>query len=620
MSRKQKRVLVRILAAAALTVLAWLLPLKGIPRLAAFLVPYLVIGYDVLWKAVRNIAHGQVFDESFLMAVATIGAFAVGEYPEAAAVMLFYQVGELFQSIAVGRSRRSIAALMDIRPDTACVVRDGTETVVSPEEVAVGETIVVRPGEKIPLDGRILEGRTAVDAAALTGESVPEEKAPGQKVVSGTVNLSGVIRVRTESAFGESTVSKILELVENASSRKAKAENFITRFARWYTPCVVGGAVLLAVLPPLLLGGGWAEWIHRALIFLVVSCPCALVCSVPLTFFGGIGGASRSGILFKGAGGMEMLEKTDTVVFDKTGTLTKGRFAVTAVRPAEGITSDALLQLAAAVERYSTHPIAEAVREAAAGNTGDAGALRTENTEELAGLGLKAQIGNDTIYAGNKRLMERIGLTCEAPDGAGTVVHLARVSAGNAAYLGSITAADACKDGAREALDALKGLGVRRTVMLTGDRKPSAEAVGRALGIDEIHAELLPGDKVDRVEAILREGRRTAFVGDGINDAPVLARADVGIAMGAMGSDAAIESADVVLMDDRLDRLPAAVRIARRTLRIVRENIVFALGVKALILLLGALGIADMWMAVFGDVGVLILAVLNALRAMKREK
>ena len=614
MNRKQKRVLYRILAAAGLTVAAWLLPVEGIWRFLAFLVPYAVIGYDVLWKALRNILHGQVFDESFLMAVATLGAFAVGEYPEAAAVMLFYQLGELFQSVAVGKSRRSIAALMDIRPDTACVLRDGAESVVDPEEVEVGETIVVRPGERIPLDGTVLEGHTAVDTAALTGESVPEEKEPGQRVVSGTVNLTGVIRVRTESAFGESTVSKILELVENAASKKARVESFITRFARWYTPCVVGGAVLLAVVPPLLFGGAWAEWIHRALIFLVVSCPCALVCSVPLTFFGGIGGASRSGILFKGAGAMELLEKPDAVVFDKTGTLTKGRFAVEAVRPAGDLSESALLCLAAAVERHSTHPIAEAIREAALSSD----ALNVTDEEALAGLGLAARVNGTKVWVGNQRLMAQVGVSCEAPPETGTLVYLAQETPSGAAYLGCIAAADAVREGAAEALAALRSLGVGRTVMLTGDRESAAQAVGRSLGLDEVHAELLPGDKVARMEEILKAGR-TVFVGDGINDAPVLARADVGVAMGGMGSDAAIESADVVLMDDRLSRLPAAVRIARRTMRIVRENIVFALAVKALILILGALGLASMWLAVFGDVGVLILAVLNALRAMKKE-
>ncbi len=611
MSRKQKYALYRILAAAALTLVAWLLPLTGFWRFAAFLVPYLIAGYDVLWSAGRNILHGQVFDEQFLMAIATLGAFAIADYPEAAAVMLFYQVGELFQSIAVGRSRRSIAALMDIRPDYAVVLRDGAELTVAPEEVVPGEIIVIKPGERIPLDGCITEGSTSVNTAALTGESLPVDRAPGARVVSGSINLSGVIRVRAESAYAESTVAKILELVENASEKKAKAESFITRFARWYTPCVVICAALLGILPPLLFGAAWGEWLNRALIFLVVSCPCALVVSVPLSFFGGIGGASRSGILIKGANYLEALASVDTVVFDKTGTLTKGSFVVNAIHPSN-VSEEALLDIAAAAESYSSHPVAESIL---AAYQGDIDKARIGRVEELAGMGLKAEVDGRTFYVGSGRLMDQVGACWHACHLPGTVIHISE----GADYLGHIVISDEVKPDAKAALSALKQLGVKKTVMLTGDMERVADAVANEIGMDEVRAGLLPADKVVAVEEMLAEDGTLCFVGDGINDAPVLARADVGVAMGALGSDAAIESADVVLMDDQLNKLPAAIRIARRTMRIVRQNIWFALLVKALILALAAAGSATMWIAVFGDVGVMILAILNAMRAMKKH-
>ena len=607
MTRKQKKTLLRIVLAALLLVAAALLPAEGLWKALAFAAPWLVIGYDVLWDAVRGIAHGQVFDEKFLMAVATIGAFAVGEYPEAAAVMLFYQIGEWFQSIAVGRSRKSIAALMDIRPEFAVVLRDGQEEEVDPEEVSVGETILIRPGDRIPLDGTVLEGQSSLNTAALTGESLPVDVAPGDRVVSGSINMTGVLQVRAESAYEDSTVARILELVENSAEKKARVESFITRFARWYTPCVVIGALLLALVPPLFVGN-WGEWIHRALIFLVVSCPCALVVSVPLSFFGGIGGASRAGILIKGANDLETLAKVDTVAFDKTGTLTRGVFQVDAVHPKE-LTADALLDIAAAAESRSNHPVAESIVAAHGGHIDPArlGAVR-----ELAGMGLEAEVDGETFYVGNGKLMAQVGADwheCHLP---GTVVHIAR----GREYLGHIVINDQLKPDAPEAIAALKRLGVKQSVLLTGDRQKVAEAVAKELGVDDLRAELLPAQKVEEVERLLQSGAKLAFVGDGINDAPVLARADVGIAMGAMGSDAAIESADVVLMDDKPSRLPLAVKIARKTMRIVRENIGFALAVKFVILALGALGIADMWLAVFGDVGVLILAILNAMRCM----
>ena len=607
MTRRQKKTLLRIVLAGLLLLAAALLPVQGLWKALAYAVPWLIIGYDVLWDALRNILHGQVFDEKFLMALATVGAFAIGEYPEAAAVMLFYQIGEWFQSIAVGRSRKSIAALMDIRPEFAVVLRSGEEQEVAPEEVAVGETILIRPGERVPLDGTVLEGASSLNTAALTGESLPVDVLPGDRVVSGSINLTGLLRVRAESAYENSTVARILELVENSAEKKAKVEGFITRFARWYTPCVVIGALLLALVPPLF-AGNWSGWIHRALIFLVVSCPCALVVSVPLSFFGGIGGASRSGILIKGANDLETLASVDTVAFDKTGTLTRGVFQVDAVHPRE-LDPAALLDIAAAAESHSTHPVAESI---AAAHGGHIDPSRLGHVKELAGLGLEAVVDGDTFYVGNGKLMERVGADwheCHLP---GTVVHLSR----GAEYLGHIVVNDSLKPDAASAIAALKSLGVKRAVLLTGDRQKVAQAVAEQLGVDQVCAELLPEQKVQEVERLLQSGAKLAFVGDGINDAPVLARADVGIAMGAMGSDAAIESADVVLMDDKPSRLPLAVRIARKTMGIVRQNIAFALGVKFLILILGALGIADMWLAVFGDVGVLILAILNAMRCL----
>lgn len=607
MSRKQKKTLLRIGLAALLLAGAALLPAEGLWKALAYAVPWLVIGWDVLWDAVRGIAHGQVFDEKFLMAIATIGAFAIGEYPEAAAVMLFYQIGEWFQSVAVGRSRKSIAALMDIRPEYAVVLRDGEEQEVDPEEVAIGETIVLRPGERVPLDGSVLEGSGSLNTAALTGESLPVDVGPGDRVISGSINLTGLLRVKVENAYEDSTVSRILELVENSAEKKAKVESFITRFARWYTPCVVISALLLALVPPLFVGN-WGEWIHRALIFLVVSCPCALVVSVPLSFFGGIGGASRAGILIKGANDLETLASVDTVAFDKTGTLTQGSFQVDAVHPRE-MEADELLDIAAAAESHSTHPVAESIVKAHGGHIDPA---RLGEIRELAGLGLQAEVDGKTFYVGNGKLMDQVGADwhqCHLP---GTVVHIAR----GKEYLGHIVINDALKLDAASAMEALRKLGVRRTVLLSGDRQRVAEAVAKELGLDEVRAELLPEQKVEEVEKLLQGGAKLAFVGDGINDAPVLARADVGIAMGALGSDAAIESADVVLMDDKPSRIALAVKIARKTMGIVRQNIAFALGVKFIILILGALGIADLWLAVFGDVGVLILAILNAMRCL----
>lgn len=612
MSRKQKRALARILVAAALTITFALLPLTGIWRFIVFVVPYLISGYDVLLSAARSILRGQVFNEKFLMSIATIGAFSIGEYAEAAGVMIFYQIGELFQSIAVGKSRKSIAQLMDIRPDYAVVVRNGVETTVDPSEVALGETIVVRPGERIPLDGEITDGKTSVNTSALTGESLPVDKCAGDKVISGSINLSGVIRVRVESVFAESTVQKILELVENASEKKAHVEGFITRFARWYTPCVVVGAVLLAFIPPLFFHGVWVEWVRRALIFLMVSCPCALVVSVPLSFFGGIGGASREGILIKGANDLETLAGIDTVVFDKTGTLTKGSFAVTAIHPT-GITEAELLDIAAAAESYSTHPVGESI---VAAHKGHIDTSCIASVTEIAGHGLCAAISGRTFYVGNGALMEQAGAAWHECHQTGTIIHIAE----NDTYLGHIVISDEVKPDAAETIRSLRKLGIKRTVMLTGDAPAVAAKVAEETGVDEFYASLLPADKVSRVESLLANGARLAFVGDGINDAPVLTRADVGVAMGALGSDAAIESADVVLMDDKPSKLPLAIAIARRTVRIVRENITFALAVKIGILVLTAFGLTNVWIAMFGDVGVLVIAILNAIRAMFRVK
>ena len=615
MSKKQKKMLVRIGAGAVLFALALLLPAEGTLRLAAFIVPYAVVGWDVLWRAVRNITRGQVFDENFLMALATVGAFATGEYPEGVAVMLFYQVGEWFQSYAVGRSRQSIASLMDIRPDYANIERDGKLQRVDPDSVAVGDVIVVKAGEKIPLDGVVLEGASAVDTAALTGESLPRDVQPGDDVVSGCINKSGLLRVRVTKIFGESTVAKILDLVENSSSKKARAENFITRFARYYTPAVVIAAALLAVVPPLALGYAWNEWIHRALIFLVISCPCALVISVPLSFFGGIGGASKRGVLVKGSNYLEVLADAEIVVFDKTGTLTKGVFNVTAVHP-DRVSEARLLELAALAESYSDHPISRSLREAYGKELETA---RVSDVEELSGRGVRAKIDGHTVCAGNDKLMEEAGVPWHPCHRIGTTVHVSL----DGEYVGHIVISDELKPDAAEAIAELKRRGVRKTVMLTGDAKAVGESVAKELGIDEVHAQLLPGDKVDRVEALLKEKSprgKLAFVGDGINDAPVLSRADIGIAMGAFGSDAAIEAADIVLMDDKPSKIAVAMSIAKKTLRIVHQNIVFALGVKALVLLLGAAGMANMWEAVFADVGVSFIAILNASRALKADK
>lgn len=615
MTAKQKRMLLRILISAALLLTCALLPVRGTPRLLLFLAPYFLVGYDVLWKAVRNIAHGQVFDENFLMCVATIGALAVGEYPEAVAVMLFYQVGELFQSYAVGRSRKSISALMDIRPDSANLEQaDGTVAVVDPEEVPVGSVIVVKPGEKIPLDGTVLEGSSLVDTSALTGESVPRQLAPGGEAMSGCINQSGVLRITVTKEFGASTVSKILDLVENASSKKARAENFITKFARYYTPIVVFAAVALAALPTLLFRQPFEDWLMRALNFLVVSCPCALVISVPLSFFGGIGGASRSGILIKGGNYMETLADAEVAVFDKTGTLTKGTFRVTQTVPQEGVAPETLLEIAALAESGSNHPISQSLR-AAWGQ--QVPPDRVGEIQEIAGRGVQAQVDGRTVLAGNAKLMQQASVTFQDVSLPGTVVHVAA----DGKYLGYLLISDEVKPDAKEAIAKLKAAGIRRTVMLTGDNRTVAQAVAEQLGVDEVHAELLPGDKVGEVEKLMgQKSGSLVFMGDGINDAPVLARADVGVAMGALGSDAAIEAADIVLMDDDPAKLAAAVRISRRTLRIVRQNIVFALAVKLLVLVLSALGLANMWAAVFADVGVTVIAILNSMRALRTEE
>ena len=623
--RKHKRSLAEIVIAALLFILCAVVTRVGIfpdwawLPLILYLAPYLVIGWRVLRKAARNILRGQVFDENFLMTLATVGALIVGEYPEAVFVMLFYRVGELFEELAVGKSRASIAALMEIRPDCAHVEREGETVTVDPAEVAVGEVIAIHPGERVPLDGMVLEGTTTLDTAALTGESLPREAESGDTVISGCVNLTGLIRVRVTKSYGESTVSKILELVENAGEHKSRSEQFITRFARYYTPVVVLAAVLLAVVPPLLVGMTdptvWSEWIYRALSFLVISCPCALVISVPLSFFGGIGGASKRGILVKGSCYLEALAACDTVVFDKTGTLTEGRFSVTAIHPAEGMTEYELLCLAAGAEQYSSHPIARALTAACPDVT------EAHNVEELAGHGVRATVTDregqpHRVAVGNPKLMDSEGASWISHNDTGTTVMVAA----DGVFMGSITVADTVKPDSAEAVAALRKCGVERTVMLTGDSEATASIVARDLGLDEYHAALLPADKVERVEALLADPARKgklAFVGDGINDAPVLARADIGIAMGGMGSDAAIEAADVVLMDDRMTGLPRAISLARRTLCIVKQNIVFALGVKAVILVLGALGCAGLWAAVFADVGVAVIAILNAMRAMK---
>ncbi len=613
MNKKQKHTLWRILIAAALLVAA--VPASSrlpIPAILLYLIPYFTIGWDILWKAIRNIAHGQVFDENFLMAIATVGAVAIGEYPEAVFVMLFYQVGELFQAVAVGRSRQSIAALMDIRPEEANVERDGVVETVDPDEVAVGETIVIKPGERVPIDGVILEGSSTLNTAALTGESLPRDVAPGDDVISGCVNLSGLLRVRTTKAFEDSTVAKILDLVENSTAKKARAEQFITRFARYYTPAVVIGAVLLAILPPLLGGGAWSKWFEQALIFLVISCPCALVISVPLTFFGGIGGCSKAGILVKGSNYLEALARAEIVVFDKTGTLTLGVFNVTAIHP-QACSEARLLELAALAESWSNHPIARSLRDAW---NKELDSSRVDNVAEITGRGVKADVDGQTVYVGSGKLMEDCGVSWHPCHQVGTTVHVA--SQGE--YLGHIVISDAVKSDAKPAIAGLKCSGVRKTVMLTGDAQDVGEAVGAELGLDEVHAQLLPADKVERVESLLAEKTPKGvlvFVGDGINDAPVLSRADVGVAMGALGSDAAIEAADVVLMDDKPSKLSQAIAMARRTLRIANQNIVFALAVKAVFLLMGIFGVANMWEATFADVGVSVIAILNATRTLK---
>ena len=611
MTKKQRSAIARIVLSGLLLVAGY--ALAGTPRLAVYLAAYGLIGYDVLLRAGQNILRGQVFDENFLMCIATIGALITGEYPEAVFVMLFYQVGSLFEGYAVGKSRASIAELMNIRPDTARVLREGKQLEVAPEEVAVGEVIAVAPGERIPLDGVVVNGESALDTSALTGESLPRALRPGDEALSGCINQTGLLEIRVTKAFGESTVSKILDLVENASSKKAKAENFITRFARYYTPCVVAAALLLCLLPPLLGHGAFRDWLHRALIFLVISCPCALVISVPLGFFGGIGGASRRGILIKGSNYMETLAKVDIVVMDKTGTLTKGVFAVQACHPAEGVEPEELLAMAALAESYSSHPIALSLRRAY-GRDMDAG--RVAQVQEAAGRGVKALVDGRAVAAGNGKLMEEMGLTPSLPAEPGTAVHVAL----EGRYAGYILIADALKPDAAQAVAGLRQAGVRKTVMLTGDSPAVAEHIGAKLGLDEVHAGLLPEDKVARVEALhaqLRRGGALAFVGDGINDAPVLAQADVGVAMGGLGSDAAIEAADIVIMDDQPSKIPLAISIARKTLRIVKQNIVFALGVKALVLVLGACGVATMWEAVFADVGVSVIAILNSMRALR---
>ena len=623
MTKKQKKSLQQILIALALVILLKLL-LRVLPALPTpvelllYLIPYFVVGKDVLRKAIKGVKNRQPFDECFLMAVATVGAFALGDYVEGCAVILFYQIGELFQSVAVGKSRQSISSLMDIRPDYANVEdEDGKLEQVDPDDVEVGTVIVVQPGERVPIDGVIVEGTSALNTAALTGESLPRDVQTGDEVISGCVNMTGLLKVRTSKEFGESTVSKILDLVENSSMKKARAENFITRFARVYTPAVCYGALALAFLPPivlLLMGqpARFGDWIYRALTFLVISCPCALVISIPLSFFGGIGGASACGILVKGSTYLEELARTGIVVFDKTGTLTQGTFKVTGVHPADGITDEQLVEAAALAESWSKHPISLSIK-AAYGKEIDS--ARVTDVEELGGHGVTAKVDGKPVAAGNARLMERLGLSAPAVSETGTVVHIAI----DGRYAGCLLIADVVKPHSAEAIRALKAAGVRKTVMLTGDAEPVAKAVSAQLGLDEYHAGLLPGDKVDQIETLIaakKSKENLAFVGDGINDAPVLSRADVGIAMGALGSDAAIEAADVVLMDDDPAKIALAMRIARRTLRIVYENIVFALAVKFACLLLGAIGMASMWTAIFADVGVMVIAVLNATRAL----
>jgi len=616
MSKKQKKALRRILFSGILFLLLTLIPIQGRLRPAAYLLPYAIIGWDVLAKALHNIRNGQIFDENFLMSVATLGAWGCGEYPEAVAVMLFYQVGELFQSIAVARSRRSIATLMDIRPDCANLERDGQVMAVDPEDISIGDTILVRPGERIPLDGTVTEGSSALDTAPLTGEALPRDTAPGDSVLSGCVNLTSPLRIRVTKPFSQSTVSRILELVENSSTKKAQAEHFITKFARYYTPAVVFAALALALIPPLVHMGPFSMWVERALIFLVVSCPCALVISIPLTFFGGIGGASRQGILVKGGNYLEALAKTDVMVFDKTGTLTLGTFQVSEIHPIH-MSENELLTFAARAEHFSTHPISRSIR----ARVPDIGRFSPpEQVQELAGHGVRAVVDGSTVWAGNEKLMAQAGVPCpESADTAGSVVHVAV----DGKYAGHLVVSDQLKPTAVKAIQALKSIGISRTVMLSGDTPATACAVSGRLGLDEVHAGLLPQEKVTKLEQLLaskRPGTQLVYVGDGINDAPVLARSDIGVAMGALGADAAIEAADIVLMDDDPLKLPLAVSIARKTRRIVSENIIFALGVKFLVLALSAAGRANMWMAVFADVGVSVIAILNAGRMLRKQK
>ncbi len=625
MNKKQKRNLMRIIVAAILMIVLHFAPVSGMVRFGFYLVPYLIIGYDILWKAFKGVKNRQPFDESLLMAIATLGAIILavyedGDYTEAIGVMLFYQIGEWFQSYAVGKSRRNISELMDIRPDYANVEREnGQLEAVDPDEVEVGTIIVVKPGEKIPIDGEVVEGSSTLNTSALTGESLPREVESGDEVISGCININGLLKIRTTKEFGESTVSKILDLVENASSRKSKAEDFISKFARVYTPAVVAAAIALALVPPFVRMGfmgvpaDWDVWIYRALTFLVISCPCALVISIPLSFFAGIGGASKAGVLVKGSNYLETLSKVKTVVFDKTGTLTKGVFQVTAAHPQE-MSEKELLHLAAHVERYSTHPIAASLR-AAYPNESDS--CRVEAVEEIAGEGIRAHVNGNVVCVGNSKMMEAVGAEwydCHR-HAAGTVIHVSI----NGRYAGHVIISDVVKETSKAAIAALKSVGVARTVMLTGDAKEVADAVAKELGIDQVRSELLPADKVQNVEELLLENKgngNLAFVGDGINDAPVLTRADIGIAMGAMGSDAAIEAADVVLMDDDPMKISQAIRISRKCLAIVNQNTWFSIGIKLVVLLLGAVGIANMWFAIFADVGVMILAVLNAMRAL----
>lgn len=615
MSSKQKKSITRIAAGAALLAAAMLLPLEGWLRLLPFLAAYLTVGGGVLMRAGRNILNGQVFDENFLMSIATIGAFAVGEYAEGVVVMLFSQIGQLFESYAVGRSRESIASLMNIRPDSATVLREGRLITVDPYNVGIGEIIVVEPGEKIPLDGIVRSGASSIASSALTGESLPRDIVSGSEALSGCINLTGVLEIEVTKEFGESTVSKILELVENAASKKAKTENFITKFARYYTPCVVAAAVLLAVVPPLILSEPFSGWINRALIFLVISCPCALVISVPLSFYGVIGGASKRGILIKGSNYLEALSKTELVVMDKTGTLTKGTFSVESVNPVD-ISAEKLLEYAALAESYSNHPISASLIRAYGRETD---LSRVSNARESAGHGVMADVDGLPVLAGNAKLMKEAGVDCSVPARPGTAVHVAV----DGRYAGYILIADEIKEDAKNAVEEMRKAGVKKTVMLTGDAGSVAVYIAGKLGIDEVHSELLPADKLDQVERLGKETSKEgklAFVGDGINDAPVLSQADIGIAMGGLGSDAAIEAADIVIMDDRPSKIPVAIRISRKTMRIVWQNIIFSLAVKAAVLALGAVGIATMWEAVFADVGVSVIAILNAVRLIRGEK